>query len=90
MLVKVLGVLDFVIGLTLIFSSGIEIPTPVFSVFAGILIIKAGVGLLRDFASWIDLSVGIVFILLTFFPLHWIICLIAGILLIQKGIFSFL
>jgi len=47
-------------------------------------------GLLRDFASWIDLASGIILILSIFFHIPLVICIIAGILLIQKGIFSFL
>lgn len=90
MLVKVLGGIDFISGLILIFGAGFSFPIPILTVFGVILLIKSGIGLLRDFASWIDLLAGIIFILLIFFPIHWIICLIAGILLIQKGIFSFL
>jgi hypothetical protein len=90
MLVKVLGVIDFIGGLILLFSAGVKIPVPVLVVLAVIFLIKAGIGLLKDFASWIDLIAGIIFILMMFFPVYWIVCIIAGILLIQKGIVSFL
>jgi len=90
MLVKVLGALDFIIGLILIFGARIKIPATILIILAVFLFIKAGIGLLKDFASWIDLLSGLIFILLIFFPLHWIICLIPAILLIQKGIVSFL
>jgi len=90
MLVKILGGMDFIIGLILIFGAGIKIPVSVLIALAIFLFIKATIGLLKDFASWIDLLSGIVFILSIFFSVPWIICLIAGILLIQKGIFSFL
>jgi hypothetical protein len=90
MLVKALGVLDFIGGLILIFGIGIKIPYSVLLFFGIIFLIKAGIGLLKDFASWIDLANGAIFILLIFFPVTWLICLIGGAFLIQKGIFSFL
>jgi hypothetical protein len=90
MLVKVLGTLDFIIGLILIFATSAKLPYQILLILGIILFLKAGIGKLKDFASWIDLLAGLIFILLIFLPLHWIICLIAGILLIQKAIFSFL
>jgi hypothetical protein len=90
MLVKILGVVDIVIGLVLTAGIGVKLPSMILLPFGLILLIKAGIGLLKDFASWIDLLSGAVFILLIFFPVYWIICLIAGIMLIQKGIVSFL
>jgi len=90
MLIKALGVIDFIGGIFLLFVSGTKFPYLILLVFGIILLIKSGIGLLRDFASWIDLIAGIVFILLIFFPVYWVFCLIAGILLIQKGIVSFL
>ena len=89
MLVKILGGIDFISGLILIIGAKF-IPYQILIFFGIILLIKALIGLLRDFASWIDFSAGVIFILLIFFPVHWIICLIVGILLIQKGIFSFI
>ncbi len=90
MLVKVLGGIDFIGGLILIFGAGFSFPIPLLALFGIILLIKSGIGLLKDFVSWIDFFAGIIFILLIFFQIPLIICLIAGILLIQKGIFSFL
>ena len=90
MLIKALGVLDFIGGLILLFSAGVKIPVPVLIVLAVIFLIKSGIGFLKDFASWIDFIAGIVFILMIFFPVYWVFCLIAGILLIQKGVVSFL
>jgi len=90
MLVKVLGAIDFIVGLILIFGSEVKIPISLLIVLAVFLFVKAGIGLLKDFASWIDLIAGIIFILLIFFPVYWVICLIVGVALIQKGIFSFL
>jgi hypothetical protein len=90
MLVKVLGLIDFLAGLILIFGINFKIPFLILIIFGIVLLIKAGIGLLKDFASWIDLFCGTIFILLIFLPIFWIICLIASVLLIQKGIFSFL
>ncbi len=90
MLVKILGAIDFLAGLILIFISGFSLPNQVL-IFLGILfLIKSSLGLWKDFASWTDLFSGIIFILLVFFPIYWVICIIIGILLMQKGIFSFL
>jgi hypothetical protein len=90
MLIKILGTIDFIIGLILIFVTTAKLPYAILLILGGILLLKAGIGLLKDFASWIDFFGGIIFILLIFLPIPWIICLIAGILIIQKGIFSFL
>jgi len=90
MLIKVLGVLDLIIGLILVFIGSARLSYLILLPIAIILFVKAGIGLLKDFASWIDFSSGIIFILLIFFSVPWIICLIAGILLIQKGTSSFL
>jgi len=90
MLVKVLGAIDLIGGLILLFCSGFELPLFLLVTLGIILLIKSSLGLLKNFASWIDFASGIVFLLLIFFPVFWIICVILGILLIQKGIFSFL
>ncbi len=90
MLVKALGIFDFMGGLILLFSSGIKTPVPVLVILAAIFLVKALIGLLKDFASWIDFTAGIVFILIIFLPAYWFICLIPAVLLIQKGIVSFL
>jgi cell shape-determining protein MreD len=90
MLVKILGAIDFIGGLILIFISGFILPIQVLIFLGIIFFVKSGMGFLKNFASWIDFLSGIIFILLIFFPVYWIICIIIGILLIQKGIFSFL
>jgi hypothetical protein len=90
MLIKILGATDFILGLILIFVTTTKLPYQILLILGIILLLKAGIGLLKDFASWIDFITGIIFILLIFLPIPWIICLVAGILLIQKGIFSFL
>ncbi len=90
MLVKLLGLVDCIGGLILIFISGVSVPILFFIFFGIIFLIKAGIGLLKDFASWIDFFVGVTFLLFFLFPVPWIICLIVGVLVLQKGFFSFL
>lgn len=89
MLVKILGGIDFIAGLILLFGTKF-VNDSILIFFGAILLIKAGIGLLKNFASWIDFISGIIFILSIFFQIPFGICLIAGILMIQKGIFSFI
>ena len=90
MLVKALGLVDFIGGLILIFGTNFKIPSLILIILGIVFLIKSGIGLLKDFASWIDLLCGTIFILLIFLSVSWIIGLITGILLIQKGVASFL
>jgi hypothetical protein len=89
MLIQILGAIDFLSGLILIFGAGMKIPSLLLIVFGIILLIKSFVGLLKDFASWIDFIAGIIFILQALFSIPPILSVIAGILILQKGIFSF-
>ncbi|MCK9596982.1 hypothetical protein M0R19_07375 [Candidatus Pacearchaeota archaeon] len=90
MLIKIFGLTDFIAGLLLIFGANNQLPSWGLYFFGIILVIKSGIGFWADFGSWIDLLSGAVFILSIFFNLPWIIGLILGLLLVQKGIFSFL
>ena len=90
MLVKILGAIDFIGGLILLFISGFHFPSQFLIVLGIIFLIKSGIGLLRDFGSWIDFAASAIFFLIIFFNIPWLICVIVGILVIQKGIFSFL
>jgi len=91
MLVKILGFIDLIAGLILIFGTGIKLPY-IILIFLGIVfIVKSFMGgIPKDLGSITDICAGIVFILMIFFSIHWVICLVVGILVIQKGIFSFL
>jgi len=89
MLVKIFGIIDILAGIVLFFNSSIGFKT-VFLVFGMILLSKSILGMLQDFASWIDLLSGIVFLLMIIFSVPVFIAVICGILLIQKGILSFL
>ncbi|VVB83531.1 Uncharacterised protein [uncultured archaeon] len=90
MLVKILGTIDFIGGLILMFSPGFILPSFILIFFGAFHLIKSAFGFLKNPASWMDFSAGIVFILSIFFHIPMIICIIVGLLLIQKGIFSFL
>ncbi|VVB82553.1 Uncharacterised protein [uncultured archaeon] len=90
MLIKVLGVIDFIAGLLLIFGAGTKLPWLLLLFFGVGLLLKSTLGKLKDFASWIDFLCGINLILLLIFSVPVWISIILGILLVQKGIFSFL
>ena len=88
MLVKILGGIDLIAGIMLLFS-GLGFPTQVLLFFGIVLIIKSSFGMLKDFASWVDFLGGVTFLLLMIINIPFFIGLIVGILLIQKGGFSF-
>ena len=89
MLMKILGAIDVIGGLILMF--GVKfIPSFILIFFGATFLIKSLMGLLKDFASWTDFLSGINFLLMIFFIIPPIIGIILGIILVQKGIFSFL
>jgi len=90
MLVRVLGTIDILAGAILIFGVWANLSKIVFLIFGVILFVKSFLGLPKDFASWIDLSCGVILLLsiLISFPV-WLVA-IFGLLIFQKGIFSFL
>lgn len=90
MLIKILGVLDFISALILILVKETQIPYQIFIFFGLLLLIKSSFGKLKDFASWIDFASGITLILLIFFNVPIFITIILGLLLFQKSIFSFI
>ncbi|MFH1607538.1 MAG: hypothetical protein ABIA78_00190 [archaeon] len=89
MLVKILGGIDLIAGLVLIFGAGGDLPSQLLVILGVVLLAKSGLGLLGDFGSWVDLSSGIVLLLSAILTLPWFISFICGVLIIQKGIFSF-
>ena len=88
MLVKILGVLDIIAAVMLIFSQNRMIPTTFFVIFGIIMILKSVMGLFRNFGSWIDLIGGLSLILSVFFILPWVMLIICSVLVLQKGIAS--
>ena len=90
MLVEALGIIDLIAGLILVFGMGINLPAQMMIIFGIIMLSKSGLGLLKDFASWIDFLAGIIFLLSAIIPIPILISVIIGLLVIQKSIFSFL
>ncbi len=90
MLVKVFGGFDIVAGLILIFLNTLNPTRTILLVLGIILLIKSSIGFLKDFASWVDFLAGIVFLMSIIINIPIFIGIILGILLIQKGVFSFL
>jgi len=89
MLIKVLGLIDLIVGGILIFGMEI-IPNSILIIFGIILLAKSSLGLLKDFASWIDFLGGTILLLSTIISIPFIFSAIIGLLIIQKGMFSFL
>ena len=89
MLLKALGIIDFTAGLILVFGIGTRLPHSILILLGVVFLIKSGIGLLANFASWIDFLAGIIFILLILFPVYQVICFIVGLLLIQKGVYLY-
>jgi len=90
MLVKILGIIDLIAGLILIISISSSISQSILIFFGFILLIKSSFGLLKDFASWIDLVIGLIFLISIVISLPTILIVIIAILIVQKGIASFL
>jgi len=90
MLIKALGIIDVVAGILLLFGTGFEFPFQWLIFFGVILLAKSSLGMLKDFGSWIDLLCGAVFLLSAVFDVSIWISAILGILIFQKGLFSFL
>ncbi|MBU4070053.1 MAG: hypothetical protein KJ646_03650 [Nanoarchaeota archaeon] len=90
MLVKILGLFDLIAGLILLFGAGFSLPNQMMIFFGMILLAKSCLGLLKDFASWIDFLCGLFFLISIIIAIPQAIGLILGILIIQKSIFSFL
>ena len=90
MLIKILGILDLIAGLILVFGPGFNIPTIILILFVIILIVKSSMGGWDDLACLIDFLAGLAFLFLIFINIPAIILIILGILLFQKAVFSFL
>ena len=85
-----LGIFDLLAGFFLIFGNQLDLSKYILIVFGAIMIVKASLGILKDFASWVDFCAGLALITSSIIILPWGIGLILGLIVIQKGIFSFL
>jgi len=91
MLLKILGAIDLILGLILILlGTGILIPKDILIIAGGILLVKSSFCVLKDFASWVDFIGGGIFLLSIMVDVPEMIVIISGLLIAQKGIFSFL
>ena len=89
MLVKFFGILDVVIGIMLVFLSSLNPSAGTLMFFGIVSITKSSFGMWKDFASWIDLLAGVFLGLAILVKIPMIFEIILGILVFQKGIFSF-
>ncbi|MBT3404893.1 hypothetical protein HN832_01820 [archaeon] len=90
MLIKIFGGIDLFAAIILLLSIGADPNLKLLLFFAALLFIKSLFGMLKDFASWIDFLSAIILIALHFIPIPNFIIIILALLLIQKGLFSFL
>lgn len=86
MLIKCLGMFDLIAGVILLLD--LHIFWRLFFVLGMILILKSSLGMLKDFASWIDFLSGLVLLGSIFLKIAPVIKIILGIAIIQKGLFS--
>ena len=90
-MLKLLGGIDVISALLLILMSvGIKMHVFILIVLAIIMILKSGLGLFKDLASWFDMFAALLFIISIFVPVFKVLLVISAILLFQKGILSFL
>ena len=90
MLVKILGAIDVLAGVILIFNLTNHFSQQALLILGIIFLAKSCLGLLKDFASWIDFLTGIFFLLSIIITFPLAISIIIGILILQKGAFSFI
>ena len=90
MLVKILGAIDVVAGAVLGLSILTKIPFQIFIFLGLVLLIKSFLGFPKDFAGWIDFLTAVVLILCAFVQIPLFIKIIFMVLIVQKGVSSFL
>jgi len=90
MLIYLLGAIDILATLILLFGRILHLDYYFFIFFAILLLAKSLMGLLKDFASWIDFVGGILLILSIPFGLPLAVRIIISLFLVQKAIFSFI
>jgi hypothetical protein len=89
MLVKILGIIDLFAGIFLILGIFFR-PLSLLLILGIMLLLKSTLGMLKDFASWIDLLAGFTLLMLITLDIPKLILLSLGVLLIQKATFSFI
>ena len=89
MIMLLLGILDILIAVMAGFMAW-GISYKVLAIIAGVYLLGKGLVFIKSLASIIDLIAGFAIISSLFFTVPPILLWISAILLIQKGIFSFL
>ncbi|MDP2628710.1 MAG: hypothetical protein Q8P15_02315 [Nanoarchaeota archaeon] len=89
MLLKILGGADIVLSIILIFINSLNIHFSILWVGGIFLILKGGINFYRYWATWIDGTAGILLLFSSVFHIPSIIVTIVGLLLLQKGVYSF-
>ncbi|MEK6898288.1 MAG: hypothetical protein AABX28_02940 [Nanoarchaeota archaeon] len=90
MLVQILGAIDIIAGLILMFGINKFMPVEILGIIGIVLFLKSSLNLLRDLGSWIDVFAGIIFLLSISIKTPFFISIIIGLLILQKGVFSFM
>ena len=91
MIVKFFGGIDLIAGLLLIFwGSNNKLDIGIIIFLAIVLFLKSLIGFLENFGSWIDFLLSIFIFLSFILSLPEIIFILLGLLISQKGIFSFM
>jgi len=89
MLIKILGAIDLLAAVVFLFGVWKYFPYQALVVLGVILMLKSLMGMLKDFASWIDIACGIALLLAIIVDIPIAISIILAVLIGQKGIISF-
>lgn len=90
MLIKILGGIDIFAAVVLFFNHSGDFPEKMLLYLGFVLLIKSSFGFFRDFGSCIDLFCGLIILLSIILVVPSFLLVIGGILIIQKGVISFL
>jgi len=91
MLVKILGAVDVIASIIFLLTIlGVSFSTSIYLIFGIILLAKSSLGMLMDFASWVDFLGGIFLLLLIVMNIPTFMLIAMGILIVQKAFFSFM
>jgi Sec-independent protein secretion pathway component TatC len=88
MIVEILGAIDLIGIVVLMVTEEMSMPALLF--FGFLFISKSLFDFLKSFASWIDFATGITILFSIAFEIPVLLKLILIILLLQKGVLSFL
>ncbi len=90
MLVKILGGVDVLAGLALLVEIGNFVPTTILIALGTAMFAKAFMGFPTDVGGWMDMITSLSLFASIFFSLNGIVLVIVAIMVLQKGLLSFL